>query len=795
MHSKGDVYAKRYMELDLAGYKKDRDSLSRYDFDPKTLFNRWWNYMYPTILTEGKTADEFVEKVQEMWDYMSEKGYSVSGGELLDSFEESKEQNNYSTSRATFVAWALISMDTKFYNYCSKRSREVIELDSYKMVDDGNGGQKPQLDSEGKPVHDTRYRSIHRLDDVANISVNRLCGRIITDFNELRKGDLIAFIDNGADDVTGLDILGDKKNGTFVRYTAEKDINKGDKPPQDFDENEFYNTSKYKSCFGIRIFEGSEYNGYEGNEMVASPVTGILLEYGTYDETNIDSITQEQYRVNTDLKYPFALKTVEDTIEGEETQSKIVSDKVGYAKILILDKENYSYIEQSTSNKWNISEGGTSLLAENGTYREELVDDDESTALDKTRGTDRWDDMDQTIYSYKEWAELYEQAGIAGNILYIDGFVCEEPDDDVEDVTTTLPKGEKITLDTYKKISESTLAGKSITEAQEMQLKSGWRDYNLYVTQSEKTNHKFEAEVRAKMRAYNSLYIDKVTDKQGQQPEGIDSLIVIKEGTILGRTMTDKELLESENFRNGSMGTYEQNREFQDWQKVDGKDRIIGNYLRMIMRDKDDTPVEDVERFFKDSIEEKLDWFELWFYTPMSSMATDEHLWGPEAIGSMYPGQLSVGLVQETDKQYPYWNSDGGSAIEKFLYKCWLLDDDLCARLEDFFGYKSDDFWAFAEGGKVFGRHHGLFYYLQEGTLYYPIAGYQSGTPCIYSDGSATPFSRTSRVRWGGVIYETFNDFIAAMGSSIAYAAGDDHAENQTIQILDENDNVIGSGL
>lgn len=59
--------------------------------------------------------------------------------------------------------------------------------------------------------------------------------------------------------------------------------------------------------------EAKAYEGYEGNEAVVSPVTGILLDYGTYekvDTTNLtdddgNKITTEDSRVNVDLKYGY----------------------------------------------------------------------------------------------------------------------------------------------------------------------------------------------------------------------------------------------------------------------------------------------------------------------------------------------------------------------------------------------------------------------------------------------------------------------------------------------------------
>ena len=775
IHSKGDVLASRYMELDSGGYKKDRESLSKQNIsNPESLFAKSFNSKYGTVLTEGITADDFVEQIKKMWNFMSEVGYSADSSGCK-TFEESKETNDYRLSRATFVSWALISLKTEFDNYCSSKCLDEVVTEGYKTDDEGNF----LLNSKNEKIPNTRYKSIHRADDVAEVCVNRLCGKLITEFNDLQRGDIIAFTEGGV--VTGLDVLGEKTDGSFTRYTAENGISKGAEPPHDFDENKFYGTA----CFGIRLFEGSEYNGYEGNEMVASPVTGILLEYGTYDSNMVDSITGEQYRVNTDLKYPYSLNNIDENVE-----KKIVSDKVGYAKILVLDKENYLYLEQSTSNKWNINEGGESLLTKNGKFREDIIDTDSSNALDMIRGSSRLSDFDQTIYAYKEFAEEYEELGIAGYVILIDGFACEMPDEGIN-VKTTFPNGEKITLDTYKQFTQDSTNGKSVSEIQSMQLPNEWRDDDLFLTQSEKVSHKFEAETRAKMRSYSSLYVDKVLNKDGSTAQGVDSLIFIKEGTILGRTITDKELLESSKYRNGSMGTYEENREFQEWKKADGKDKIIGNYIRIIMRDLDKTPVENVEKYFKDSKEVKFNWDELVFFSPFESGGTDFYQHGPASIGTLVPGQISVGLIQETDLQYPYWNSRPDSSIARFLFKCWLMDDDLCAKLHNYSDWTRDRFWGLAESDNLsFGasQHRGNYYVRDDCTVYLPIAGYTNGTPCLYDGGSPREFSRNRRVKWKGKVYDSFNDFIRSV-SLIS-----DGNECETIYILDDEDNVVDSG-
>ena len=68
--------------------------------------------------------------------------------------------------------------------------------------------------------------------------------------------------------------------------------------------------------------------------------------------------------------------------------------------------------------------------------------------------------------------------------------------------------------------------------------------------------------------------------------------IFIKEGTVIGRTMTDKELLDG-NIRENKDGTYDSIR------KDDEKNHVIGNYLRIMMLDDNYENVENVENYLK----------------------------------------------------------------------------------------------------------------------------------------------------------------------------------------------------
>ena len=338
--------------------------------------------------------------------------------------------------------------------------------------------------------------------------------------------------------------------------------------------------------------EEGDYEGYIGNEAVVSPVTGILLEYGTYDkedEKYIDSVTNEPYRVNVDLKYGPANYSEsydeEDPPEEDKFESRVVSDEVGYAKILVIDKEYYEKLESNLSSKISYSES-KDLLSSNGVFKEVITTEDQLDALtDKNTGNFLY----ETMYGYKEFAETYEKYGIAGYVVYIDGFKCELPDttfvdtDDDGDLSdeSGVPNGTPLTMDSFKvsynKINDDNKNIQSLYEAAE--------EYKL-----------------ASNKATEKLNVEETIKCDTAPAITVDNIIYIKEGTVLGRTYTDKELVE-ERLAKGEDPKY--NYEYYspekdpDDEKKENKDKIIGNYIRIIMRDLDDTVVEDVENYMK----------------------------------------------------------------------------------------------------------------------------------------------------------------------------------------------------
>ncbi len=353
------------------------------------------------------------------------------------------------------------------------------------------------------------------------------------------------------------------------------------------------------------IKKGERYVGYLGNEAVVSPVTGVLLEYGTYTDEDIDSVSGEKYRTNIDLKYPPNVLSIGENNQEANTQGEsqtdsqpeeIVADKVGYAKILVLDTENYKKLENQMSSYPGCRWGGSSFLNKNETYKD-LDNLTEAQIKDKENG---WSDIDKTLYGYKEFAERYEEAGISGYVVYIDGFKCELPDENFNNENPGESKpydgkdGEKIELENYEETTLHNIfdsSGKIKKQAEEeLLLDSLYIKDEDYELASKRATEKLKAENLLKEDAVSSIYL----------PD--EDLIFIKEGTILGRTLTDRELIEDyrhqkyEDYRKTNKST---KKDDSGEEKGDNEDKLVGNYLRIIMRDLDKTVVENVEDYMK----------------------------------------------------------------------------------------------------------------------------------------------------------------------------------------------------
>ena len=415
------------------------------------------------------------------------------------------------------------------------------------------------------------------------------------------------------------------------------------------EESPAFYTHVIRLPFNGTTTSGENYEGYEGNEAVVSPVTGVLLEYGTYTDEDIDSISGEEYRTNVDLKYGPANKVVTDeegnpipadnqtnqtNPENGEPQTtgeggEIVADKVGYAKILVLDAENYEKLEANTGNRWknsgdNLVKINETASSNSNTTEVENVTTKHNSAIKylerlKTEEQmdedhENWSNLDKTVYGYKEFAEIYEKAGISGYIVYIDGFVCEEPDEKLSggegdsgeesetaggEIADQLPEGKELTMDSFK-VREGELEEQAESEDA---IQSKYERDEEYKLASKESTDKLNAESAVKEAANTAITIN--DSEEGE-------IVFIKEGTVLGRTMTDREVVEKirkdsphpyEYYRPdstaGSTGGETGEEDKTEENEEENQDKVIGNYIRIIMRDLDDTVVENVEDYMK----------------------------------------------------------------------------------------------------------------------------------------------------------------------------------------------------
>ncbi len=323
-----------------------------------------------------------------------------------------------------------------------------------------------------------------------------------------------------------------------------------------------------------------DYVGYDGNEAVISPVTGILLEYGTYtDGSGINDQDEKDERTNVDMKYGGTVFDNVDIKSDEERKGENVIDKVGYAKIMLLDAENYKKLEQYTGSYWAGDDKTLVNKDKQTNPTKKLKDDSNLKSVKDLKDKEKWNNKNISVYGYKEYAERYEKLGVAGSILYMDGFICQDVDNSVgkKDLTEKIPNGTDISIDDFK---NTDFDDKENQRPTEFFAEKNYKSASVEVTDRIKVENKLKKEAVPS-------YMLKDGDKE---------LIFIKEGTIIGRTITDKELLEAPYLRNSQYGTYEEIRETES-EDEEEKKKLIGNYIRLILRDEDGTVIENVEDY------------------------------------------------------------------------------------------------------------------------------------------------------------------------------------------------------
>ena len=405
--------------------------------------------------------------------------------------------------------------------------------------------------------------------------VNDFGAQVVTEPCDLQVGDIIeCFKDDNHTDPDPSHwsrwghalFVGEVHDDEFVLYTTGSDYTGTGSFRKTYkrsaSRSEVY--GHYPGWVGLHLWDlniDDEYEGYRGNEEVVSPVSGILLEYGTYSN-------ESNERINTDLLGRYAKnKTnadgnlIEPAIEPQEYK-----DTLGYAKILLMDSNNYKKLESKSNSYWK----NNSLL----TSDSNLFRDDLNVEKELTDEVEKWTKLNKTVYAFKEFAETYENYDIAGNIIYIDGFKCEKKDTSFSDGDNCYPKGDEITIEDFK-VSINDL------ESDNIKAESRYMESGKYYSNSMTLENRINAESAVKNEASTALCVD--------------DMIFIKEGTVLGRTLTDRELLEIE--REGKLGSYKDLRE--NVTELKGKCAVIGNYIRLIMRDHTTgSVIENIEDYF-----------------------------------------------------------------------------------------------------------------------------------------------------------------------------------------------------
>ncbi len=571
-----------------------------------------------TRTVEEVSLDEFLETTREMCEYINEVGYDYcvyatdagrvnASGKVQHCYHKQVHGNPCFLGKTFEISQQSVSK----HNFC------CATLISWALQNVGVMPDSAHLDgAEG----------------LATWIQDNLDPEIIEIGEPLEAGDILCY--DGHIDMVGMELGG----GEFEKYNGGHYVIVG--------AQEYTGTSAIQKIsgwpggkikFALRLNwgnrkKGERYEGYLGNEAVVSPVTGILLEYGTYDDKSVDSVSGEQYRVNVDLKYPSTVLNVNDETQtttepnaNGQTQNQTTEpqtgetqvDKVGYAKILVLDSENYKKLENEMISHPGCRWGGGTFLNENGTYRD--IDNLEVNQIkDKEKG---WSDIDKTLYGYKEFAERYEEAGIAGYVVYIDGFKCELPDEnfnneDKSQLEHDTPQGKELEKESFKVTTIGNFNSNGQIDDKKELLDSLYEADEEYKLASERATKKLQAETYVKNESIPSFCFEDTTSDEEDK-----DIIVIKEGTVLGRTITDKELIVDYRGQN----YYDFRKRFKNQGNEKDKigqtgvettteepeekpDKIIGNYIRIIMRDLDKTVVENVEDYMKldENVDESL---------------------------------------------------------------------------------------------------------------------------------------------------------------------------------------------
>ena len=436
---------------------------------------------------------------------------------------------------------------------------------------------------EGQPDASCGYISL----------VEKYGAQIIFDPSELHVGDFIeCFEDNNNNSTNPHDwsgwhhvmFVGEETEEELILYTTGHDYTAGGSfrlplSKEETRDGSWYPNKPHSGWVGLHLYEFESsglYEGYNGNEAVVSPVTGVLLEYGTYDDNNA--------RVNTDLEYDTNSKIGKDLGFGEMT----VHDKVGYAKILVLDAQNYQKLESLTDNRWK--DASLISIKENGgyTYREDLFDKDEEKEFSQ---------IDKTVYGYKEFVEAYDKYDISGYIIYIDGFSPELPGIRNKDGMIEVKDEDKLSMNYFIENARHIDSDSDFKTKIKSRYKIDSEYQDLSTEDTEEQNNitdRLKGERLVKKDAESAVYIEFGDD---------DKLLLIKEGTVIGRTFTNQEIFKMRENNPEAENLMKRIKLNDDGIAVldsEAESPVVqGNYLKIIMRNRENEIIENVEDYMK----------------------------------------------------------------------------------------------------------------------------------------------------------------------------------------------------
>ena len=538
------------------------------------------------------TVDELLENARKMCEEMEQVGYDYCvydpakchhvghcDSHGLDETYEDSKNGHHNVCCATLVSWILRSVG--------------VNMD---------------------PCDNQDYCPV-----VVPYYVNQLGGEVITKYEDLKPGDIMCMVHKGSSNQNELghvELLGEEDGDAFVLYNGGGIIDSNNSGIQTFDRARW---DRQSLVFGVRLFDKVDhdvkpYVGYLGNEAVVAPMTGILLEYGTYTDDDKITNTKEtpegtveeetyEYRENVDLNYPLESTFIEGSLDDESkdvssqkstdaVEKEKIVDKVGYAKILVLDAKSMKILEKK-STEW--ADGDLLDLGdEKVDYHDKLFAGEDMK---------EWSDEKKTVYGFKEFAENYYDVGMSGFTIYMDGFVCELPEETDQDrekmkdeeLAQTTYDGEDLSMDIFRAQTIDKLRNKDYDE----KIQSAYEAEEKMQLSSKSATERINAEKACKGSAYSVVTVD--------------DLVFIKAGTIIGRTMSD---IESNSSTGGGVQIRKNPENEYEYYRPDKEskmelemgpegeikysaDRMIGNYIRTLFYDNNYEMIENIEDYMK----------------------------------------------------------------------------------------------------------------------------------------------------------------------------------------------------